>query len=76
MAERVERLGDKAESENHRLTSGSYYLRAAIYISVASDFSRRVMTSSRPTVVVLWLLKKELIAVIQISSASKSHLKM
>ena len=38
MAERVERLGDKAESENHRLTSGSYYLRAAIYYFCGERF--------------------------------------
>jgi hypothetical protein len=37
-AERVERLGDVAERENHCLTAGSYYLRAAIYYFCGERF--------------------------------------
>src|SRR5690606_32087104 len=38
MAKRIEGFGDKEEALGHRLTSGAYYLRAAIYYFCGERF--------------------------------------
>ena len=38
MAKRIEGFGDAAEKEGHKLTAGSYYLRAAVYYFCGERF--------------------------------------
>jgi dipeptidyl aminopeptidase/acylaminoacyl peptidase len=38
MAERIEGFGDEEEAKGHRLTSGAYYLRAAVYYFCGERF--------------------------------------